>query len=999
MTGSTDLLDLTHEMHPVSWKNFKEMQIEKCEKATVIGYGPFLPLSPTNPDVVQESVDYCMTVSKDMGQEFCVLTCDQAIYEIVLALQKKHPTKYDHLILRMGGFHIAMNFQGAIGKLMKGTGLEDLFIEGGVCLPGTANKIMSGKDYYQMLRAHTLVENAIYALFWEAFEDWLVEKSTGTDELSSLSIQLSKICDTVNSSKDHDVQRACKEAQASLDDVMKKMDEFVKTKCTSPTSQLWLMYIEMITILKRYISAERAGIWDLHIAAAEEILPYLVSAGHSKYVSCLPHYLNAMKNLPASIETEFKNGNFVVRKKEGKFNGVWTDMALEQTYNKDAKTKLFTGITQQPATISKYLKALPGITAVSEQTRRMANMNNTDAQTSSDDSSAVKDKKTVRKILNIVKEKMINPFSYSGEDLVNISTGQLASTHELIQAKERGLAALADAEKSNSEKVQPVHLKTFIEKVKKTASPALKSKKLYIEESAVIRSLCFAQNLSKKEKLDAFSHEWAEYPSSLFDPDDDHPSGYAMRKGNKADYLIALKGIMGSNWEEKENLPVSDQKTCMLVDMMAFVQRYRDMGSADFEQLQRRYLAKITSMRPEGCNVVHVIGDRYDVSPSDSLKHEERYRREKASQTTRTYVPHRSLPVPQWKHFIGKRENKRNLLQYLYESWAQECHTIPDDCIVIVGGFTPGPAIMLSQHSLTELPCLVCPAHEEADTRVFAHALYSIEEQNCSRIVIEANDTDIIVMGIFYSSNMSSLKELWVHKTTTGPQNQRLDIHLPCHAIAHYLASKYQGDITAMLLTTYILSGCDTVSYPFRIGKKRALKVTFECTEILGPLAEYGTHGKSLDVSTEVVSSARNFFLALYGNKEFSGTLDELRCHLFMTKKGDICSLPPTEDAFLLHLLRSLHQTTICKRASQPDPELPDPCKFGRSKKNGCLLATRMTKPSKPGIVQTHCNCKKGKCKGRCLCRMAGLKCTIACKCCGDPQNCDLASEDEDYLI
>ena len=70
MTGSTDLRDLTHAMHPVSWKNFKEMQIEKCEKATVIGYGPFLTLSPTNPDVVQESVDYCMTVSKDVGQEF-----------------------------------------------------------------------------------------------------------------------------------------------------------------------------------------------------------------------------------------------------------------------------------------------------------------------------------------------------------------------------------------------------------------------------------------------------------------------------------------------------------------------------------------------------------------------------------------------------------------------------------------------------------------------------------------------------------------------------------------------------------------------------------------------------------------------------------------------------------------------------------------------------------------------------------------------------------------
>ena len=32
---------------------------------------------------------------------------------------------------------------------------------------------------------------------------------------------------------------------------------------------------------------------------------------------------------------------------EGRCNGVWTDMAFEKTYNRDAETKLFTRISQQ----------------------------------------------------------------------------------------------------------------------------------------------------------------------------------------------------------------------------------------------------------------------------------------------------------------------------------------------------------------------------------------------------------------------------------------------------------------------------------------------------------------------------------------------------------------------------------------------------------------------------------------------------------------------------
>ena len=101
--------DLENPVTHLTWNAFNKLLIEDHVPATVIGYGPFFPESPTNPDVVHASVDYYIKVTNKLGQEHCILTCDQAIYEIVLGLQKKCPNSYKLLILGMGGFHIANN--------------------------------------------------------------------------------------------------------------------------------------------------------------------------------------------------------------------------------------------------------------------------------------------------------------------------------------------------------------------------------------------------------------------------------------------------------------------------------------------------------------------------------------------------------------------------------------------------------------------------------------------------------------------------------------------------------------------------------------------------------------------------------------------------------------------------------------------------------------------------------------------------------------------------
>ena len=567
----------------------------------------------------------------------------------------------------------------------------------------------------------------------------------------------------------------------------------------------------------------------------------------------------------------------------------------------------------------------------------------------------------------------------------------MAASDEVLEARNRGLKALALAEKDKAFKVEPVRLKPF-QSVKKKTPPSKKEKKLHQDESSVSRSLCFAANLSNKEKIQAFGHEWAEYPNSLFQPDENHPCGYAMRKGNKADYLAALQ--VSLNYENHVDLPHSEDPTSFCIDMMAFVQQFMDMGSKTFHEMQEKYLKNIISLRPTNCNAVHIIGDSYDAK-NTSLKFEERHRRTKTP-GTRTYVPHNQVPVPKWKDFIANYENKRNFLQHLQDSWMQETAHIPDGCSVVIEGFYHGPAVMLTRNSVSLLSGLACQQHEEADTRIFVHALYSVNKQGCARVVIRANDTDIIIMGIYHSSRIPDLKELWIQKCVTSANPGVLPtVYIPCNLIAELLNHKYPTiDIQAVILAAYTITGCDTVSYPFRIGKKHALKVALENNDILEPMAAYRKPDTDLTPTAVVVNSARMFYFALYGRTDFSGTLDELRCHLFITKKGDLRCLPCTKDTFEHYLKRSLHQLAIYKRATEPEPLLPDPCQFGRKLEGECLISKMMTKPAKPKIVKTYCKCKNAKCGGNCPCKRAGPECNVACLCSGNPLKCKRFADD-----
>ena len=88
--------------------------------------------------------------------------------------------------------------------------------------------------------------------------------------------------------------------------------------------------------------------------------------------------------------------------------------------------------------------------------------------------------------------------------------------------------------------------------------------------------------------------------------------------------------------------------------------------------------------------------------------------------------------------------------------------------------------------------------------------------------------------------------------------------------------------------------------------------------------------------------------MSLYDRSDFVGNLDALRAHPFGNIRGDMRCMPPTEDAFLLHLRRALHQLAVYKRAHLSQPAYPPATYFGRELANGKFVATMMLKDPKP---------------------------------------------------
>ena len=216
--------------------------------------------SPTQMETVYTLLVCSVSMTKRLQQETTVIIVDQAVYAKALEVIWKRSDEFKSVVLRMGAFHTAYNFLAVIGKRYEGSGLHDLLLESGVVAEGSISGVLTGRHCNRAIRVHKLVMEALHRLQFQKFGEWCNDNDTPMDLVT--------------------VKRCLKELQTQCSEksfaALIECEEFIKLHdvyadyLQRPMAQLWRSYINMVSLLLRFIRAMRQGHWEVHKACVRD---------------------------------------------------------------------------------------------------------------------------------------------------------------------------------------------------------------------------------------------------------------------------------------------------------------------------------------------------------------------------------------------------------------------------------------------------------------------------------------------------------------------------------------------------------------------------------------------------------------------------------------------------------------------------------------------------------------------------------------------------------
>ena len=126
----------------------------------------FLPMIDMNPSDVTCVYSTLRYISEHARRHDVtpIITFDQPLWWKALMIMVTEPvgSELKDIVLRLGGFHAEMNFLGAIGHLMAGSGLQELLEL--IYASNAVVHMLSGKAIARAVRGHLIVDAAFNAL-------------------------------------------------------------------------------------------------------------------------------------------------------------------------------------------------------------------------------------------------------------------------------------------------------------------------------------------------------------------------------------------------------------------------------------------------------------------------------------------------------------------------------------------------------------------------------------------------------------------------------------------------------------------------------------------------------------------------------------------------------------------------------------------------------------------------------------------------------------------
>lgn len=700
--------------------------------------------------------------------------------------------------------------------------------------------------------------------------------------------------------------------------------------------------MKMVRILLLFIRAERVGDWALHLFCIAKMIPVLHSGGHTAYAKSTRLYLDQMKELPKIMakdqyEKYTACGYWTIRRSHRFWSGGFTDQTIEQVLMRMLKVRggLAHGRGITTSTQAKFVHALPQTVPVCDSLESFCGLHSQTSDQHSDlrATTTTRDSRHFLTFCNYFTSH--SPFAYGGDyrDCL-VSISTGAVAPKCCNADSAVELGIQAAASLTGQNYSDVKLKRNDRII--SIGAATNTATVRGQDVEVDPTLLFMRVTCVIQK-----------PSDMED--------YLKHEFSKQPPALFEKGVMRKNNKsalakilKEPVVPVSGnsiENSYYVVDGGHLLQSVKWPDKCTYDDVCDNYVKHVLRNYGKDCTICF---DGYtDLSMSTKVGEQNR-RSVKNSSADIVFASNTPVTNNQYS-VLANRTNKSWVIQQLKKRFISE-----------------------------GVACCQSPA--DADYLICNTAL-NFAESNARPVVLVGTDTDLLVMLV----DRATTDNIYMQYSRESVYN------------IQSIQQKIGSQIRQHILIAHAITGCDTTSGMYGIGKKKAI-------DVLGK-GEWNILDvfKQSDASAdEIARVGELFLLKLYNAKQSVTTLDKLRYVQYMQKMSKTSStfqlrnLPPTSAAAKYQSYRAYFtvQEWVGNVAHL------NPTDWGWELKDGTLTSILTDRPIAPQQVLyiISCGCKTV-CGKRCKCRKAGLNCTPMCSTCAGQtctNSCPIDGEDSD---
>ena len=330
-----------HQSIP-SWTASNAFLSEQNLPVATTCYLPFIRAPPTDLTTIDTILLGLVQIAENLDQSHILVTADCVIYRKAQQILWNKPALLDGKVtMRLGGMLLNRAYIASIWKLYGNGGLLSMLVDSDVYAPATARLMLEGKQVSRRNRGMKVMLDALYRLqkrFWA----WMQQRDQ-TDLRRNYMDKLVRHIQQAFASGDQESARLLSKQLESehIATLQALQREFTAAgRMQSATFAYWETFMQGVGTLLRLLRAVRDGLFELHLIAVCETIPWCRAAYRSNNVRYLHGYLNDMVTLQQKQPKFYqylRDGGFVVPVSSRRLNAVANDQVLEQTTKREGK--------------------------------------------------------------------------------------------------------------------------------------------------------------------------------------------------------------------------------------------------------------------------------------------------------------------------------------------------------------------------------------------------------------------------------------------------------------------------------------------------------------------------------------------------------------------------------------------------------------------------------------------------------------------------------------